>query len=92
MDWLEKKENWLPETQKAKAKMRNIKRKPGKKLYTVDEAAKTLNVDKKTIFKWMDFDEGKPESAVIPPWAWFKLPSGYIRIEEWIVLKLLNPA
>jgi len=48
-----------------------------------------LAVDKRTVQKWMMEDE-ETGDAVIPAEAWFKLPNGYIRIREWVVLELLG--
>jgi hypothetical protein len=92
--WIGKHEGWLGEAQGARRKAQEEKpevRKPGEKLFTVDEVARIFKVDKRTVFNWMAYDED-PEQAIIPPEAWFKLQhSGHIRIMEWIVLKLLNP-
>ena len=54
--------------------------------FSVTEVADMLSISRQTVFKYLSFDE--PEAAVIPPNAWYRLPSGHIRIMEWIVLKL----
>jgi len=56
--------------------------------YSVVKAAAILGVSRQTIYKYLSIDE--PEYAIIPPDAWFRLPSGYIRIREWILIKLKN--
>ena len=82
MPWIEKKENWLKKPQTKKETL------PMSKAYSITEVAKLLSVSRRTIFKWLAIDE--PEDAVIPPEAWFRLPSGHIRIREWVVIKLQN--
>jgi hypothetical protein len=59
-----------------------------KKCYSIKEVGKILSVSRQTIYKWLSLDE--PEDAIIPPEAWFRLPSGHIRIREWVVLKIQN--
>ncbi|MBW1799375.1 MAG: hypothetical protein JRJ85_01465 [Deltaproteobacteria bacterium] len=81
MAWLEKKEGWIPATKKGAPRKRQVE-----KSYSIAEVAELLSVTKQTIFKWMAFEE--PEDAVIPPSGWYRLPSGHIRIREWVVLKL----
>lgn len=56
------------------------------KAYSISQVAEIFSVSRTTIYKWLSLDE--PESAVIPPQAWFKLPNGHIRIREWAVLEL----
>lgn len=57
------------------------------RIYSVTQTAELLNVDRRTVYKWLSTDE--PEYAVIPREGWFRLPgSGYIRIKEWVVNKL----
>ena len=82
MPWLEKKENWLP---KQKGKQAQTKLQ---KAYSIREVCQILSVSRSTIYKWLSLDE--PEYATIPPEAWFKLPSGHIRIFEWIIVKIQN--
>lgn len=82
MQWLEKRENWIP------GKPAQRPRKKMSKVYSVTEVAQILAVSRQTVFKWLSIDE--PEYAVIPPEAWFRLLSGHIRIREWVVLKLQN--
>lgn len=77
--WIEKKENWLPGSERKQPG-------PEENVYSVAEVADLLKITKPTVMKWLSIDESK--LAVIPPNAWFKLPNGYIRIREWIVLKL----
>lgn len=87
MPWINRKHNWLGR--------QSMKPEPAPKavrerLYTVQEAADALGVDKHTVMKWlMPAEDTGP--AVIPAESWFKLPgSGHIRIREWIVLQLLS--
>lgn len=82
MPWIEQKEEWLPGQKKQKAK------KTLSRVYTVTEVAQKLNVSRQTIFKYLALDA--PEEAIIPPAAWFRLPSGHIRIRSWIIQKLMN--
>ena len=56
------------------------------KVYSISEVAELLSVSRQTVCKWLSLDES--EKALSPPSGWFKLPSGHIRIREWIVLKL----
>lgn len=97
--WIEKKKGWINRKERRTSNVehpmsnektsRQVQDRP-KKVYSVAEVARLLNVDKRTVMKWLDYDEDNPQGAVIPPNAWFKLPNGYIRIEEWIVLKLME--
>ena len=48
--------------------------------YTVKKVAKILNVDKRTVMKWLEIDDETGDS-VIAAEEWFKLPGrGDIRI------------
>jgi hypothetical protein len=83
--WIPKKKDWLGKKAEVQEKTRRFE-----KVYTVAQAAAMLGVDKQTIYKYLEFDE-ESQDSVIPPHAWFRLPrSGYIRIKEWIVLKLMG--
>lgn len=54
--------------------------------YSVAKVAKLLDVDKQTVYKWLEVDDG---DSVIPVDGWFKLPgSGYIRIKRSAVMAL----
>lgn len=91
MVWIKKRKgNWLPAAHGEERGAQSEKRKEIEKAYSLAEVAAILHVDKRTLFKWMMYDDD-PEEAVIPPSEWFKLPNGHIRIRERIVLKLLNP-
>jgi hypothetical protein len=48
--------------------------------------AALFGVSRQTVYNWLSFDE--PESALIHVDAWFRLPSGHIRIRESAVVKL----
>lgn len=82
MAWLEKKENWLSSNRFPK------KREPVAPIYTVTEFADICRVTRQTVFKWLSID--KPEYAVIPPSGWFRLPSGHIRIRDWVLKKIIK--
>jgi hypothetical protein len=87
MTWLEKKKNWTIEGGRLKKPpARGAKKKMVARMYSVSEVAELLSVSRRTVFKWLALDD--PENAVIPPDAWIKLPSGYIRIKEAAVLEL----
>ena len=86
--WIPKKKDWLGK----RAESSYPKAERIEKVYSVAEVARLFSIDKKTVFKWMAFEAEDQGEAVIPAEAWFKLPNGHIRIREWIVLKLLNPA
>lgn len=58
--------------------------------YTVAEVAEILHVTKPTVMAWLEYDEGDPQSAVINPGLWFKLPNGHIRIRQAAVDQLLG--
>jgi hypothetical protein len=91
MVWIKKREeSWLPTAHGAKRGEKSAERQPEKKLYTVDEVARIFKVTKKTVYKWMSYEDD-PNEAIIPPEAWYKMRTGRILIDEWIVLKLLNP-
>jgi len=84
MSWLEKTNNWMgPYGPSKKPRPRKVE-----KTYSVSEVAEIFSVSRNTVFKWLSLDE--PEDAVIPPSAWIRLPSGHIRIKEWVVKKLLQ--
>lgn len=96
--WLEKKEGWIPSRRRqgyggraeAGGNGRRGKRQPaGERVFSVAEVADILAVDKQTVRKWL-MDDDETGEAVIPAEAWFKLPNGYIRIWEWIVVKLME--
>jgi hypothetical protein len=80
MTWLEKRDNWLDQQRTKNGRLKVSK------LYTVRELADIFCISKTTVYKWLSIDE--PKYAVIPPNGWFKLPSGHIRIYEWVVIKL----
>jgi hypothetical protein len=80
MTWIEKKENWFePKRQKSNGS------KP-QKCYSITDVAALFGVSRQTVYNWLSFDE--PESALIHVDAWFRLPSGHIRIRESAVVKL----
>ncbi len=54
--------------------------------YSTGETARLLGVSKQTIYKYLSLEA--LEDAVIPESAWFRLPSGHIRIKTWIILEL----
>jgi len=54
--------------------------------YSTGATAKLLGISKQTIYKFLSLEA--PEDAVIPKDAWFRLPSGHIRIKTWIILDL----
>ena len=85
--WIEKREGWIKPARKQEA---GVQRRLEARVYSVADAARFLNVDKRTVMKWLKFDEDDPCGAIIPPAAWFKLPNGIIRIEEWALLKIKN--
>jgi len=80
MNWIKPKKDWIPH-QKSPTKKFLVE-----KAYSITQVAEMLAVSRRTIFKWLSIDE--PEYAVIPPDAWFRLPSGHIRIREWVVIKI----
>lgn len=82
MTWIEKKEGWIGRKEGGNGK----KPAPPQKSYSVTEVASLLGISRQTVFKWLSLDE--PETAIIPAQAWYRLPSGHIRIREWIVIKL----
>jgi hypothetical protein len=91
MAWIEKRTNWLKAEVRGQRSEGREQRELSVNVYSISDAARVLKVDKRTIMKWMEYDEDDLDSAIIPPSAWFKLPNGYIRIEEWIIIKLMNP-
>jgi len=54
--------------------------------YSTGKTAELLGVSKQTIFKYLSLEA--PEDAVIPPDAYFRLPSGHIRIKAWAIIEL----
>lgn len=90
MTWLDQKDDMDTSGGRLKRSQPPASRKELEKLYSIAEVARIFKVDKRTIVKWMDFDEDAPNEAPIPPDAWFKLPNGNIRIREWIILKLMG--
>jgi hypothetical protein len=82
MPWLEQKKSWLKQAKQSAAAQKII----DERVYSITDVAQILAVTRQTVYKWLSIDE--PEDAVIPPEAWFKLPSGHIRIREWIVAKI----
>jgi len=88
MAWIPKREKssapWIPGSDDPPVK----KRMRSEPAFTVAEVAKILNVDKRTVYKWLMPDEDNGE-AIIPAEGWYKLPrSGYIRIKKWVVAQL----
>lgn len=85
MSWIKKTGNWMgPYSRKrSRPQYKRIER-----VYSVSEVAELLSVSRNTVFKWLSLDE--PEFAVIPPNGWIRLPSGHIRIKEWVIKKLLE--
>ena len=81
MAWIEKKEEWFGERKRNNGKPQKIERS-----YSVSEVAELCGTSRQTVFKWLSIDE--PEGAVIPVVAWYRLPSGHIRIREWVVVQL----
>jgi predicted transcriptional regulator len=84
MTWIEKKK-WFEQPGGNGKKPQKIEQS-----FSVSEVAKLLGVSRQTIFKYLALDE--PNDAVIPPAAWYRLPSGHIRIHAWIVSKLQETA
>jgi len=80
MTWIEKKKWFKPKGGNG--------RKPQRieQSYSVSEVAEMLGVSRQTIFNYLSFDE--PESAKIPPYGWYRLPSGHIRILKSSVAQL----
>jgi len=74
MAWLERKEGWISRGEKTR-------RMVGERVYSVAQVAEMLAVSRNTIYKYLD-------NAIIPPDAWFRLPSGYIRIREAAVMRI----
>jgi len=81
--WLERKRGWLPESSGGGQAPEQMERP-----YSVSEVAELLGVTRQTVYKWLSVDN--PDDAVIPPAAWFRLPSGYIRIRKWAVESMVN--
>lgn len=85
MTWIDNKDDFDTSGGRLKSNKQPAERRPSIRTYTVDEVARIFKVSKRTVFKWMD-------GGVIPGNAWYRVPgNGYIRIDEWIILKLLNP-
>ena len=70
---------------------RRLKKVSRKSQEKMAEVADRLGVSKPTVMGWLNCENGDPDSAVIPPSMWFRLPkSGYIRIREAAVIKLMG--
>ncbi|MBN1105799.1 MAG: hypothetical protein JXL84_20485 [Deltaproteobacteria bacterium] len=86
MTWLERKKNWSTEGGRLRRPKNPVRRTEPELVYSVTQAAAYIGVTRNTIFKYLSIDE--PEGAVIPAHAWYRLPSGHIRIREWILKEL----
>lgn len=91
MTWLDKRKyldtsgGWLrrdPQAREAPRPAQAVERS-----YSISEVAALCSVSRRTVWKWLDEDE-KSGEAIIPADAWYKLPSGQVRIREWAVKKL----
>jgi len=81
MTWIDKKEHWINKP----GQTDNYPSKP-ERSYSVTDVAEFFGVSRQTVYAWLSLDE--PGLAIIPTDAWFRLPSGHVRIRESAIIKL----